>query len=148
DGTPEREQHLKYQYSREGNATEQLRIPPDAPQMTSRSVFIRDDDGRLREQVQYRLDGSLQEKKVFDESGVLREEHRSFRAGDLTIRKFDSYGRVLQMSVVSPAGFLSSRGTDNVTTFEYDPHGNLIEMNTTGSDGTLLHRMTNSYRYD
>ena len=52
------------------------------------------------------------------------------------------------MSAVSPAGFLSSRGTDDVTTFEYDLHGNLIEMNTTASDGTLQRKVTNVYHYD
>jgi len=35
-----------------------------------------------------------------------------------------------------------------VTTFEYDLHGNQIEVNTTASDGTLQSRMTNSYLYD
>jgi YD repeat-containing protein len=148
DGTPEREQNWGYQYSREGNVTEQLLLPPEEPQTTYRSVFIRDDDGRLREQVHYWPDGSLKEKKVFDESGVLREKHWSFGAGDLAISTFDSYGRVLRISAVSPAGFLSSRGTDHVTTFEYDLHGNLIEMNTRASGGILLRRMTNSYRYD
>jgi YD repeat-containing protein len=52
------------------------------------------------------------------------------------------------MSAVSPAAFLSSRGTDDVTTFAYDMHGNLIEMDTTASNGTLRRRTTNSYRYD
>jgi len=148
DGAPKREQNWRYQYSREGNVTEQLLIPPDEPQMTYRSVFIRDDGGGLREQVHYWPDGSLKEKKVFDESGVLREEQFSFGRGDLRISRFDSYGRVLQMSAVSPAGFLSSRGTDDVTTFEYDLHGNLIEMNTTASDGTLQRKVTNVYHYD
>jgi hypothetical protein len=128
--------------------TEQLLIPPDEPQMTYRSVFIRDDGGRLREQVHYWPDGSLKEKKVFDERGVLREEQFSFGRGDCRISRFDSYGRVLQMSAVSPAGFLSSRGTDDVTTFAYDMHGNSIEMDTTASNGTLRRRTTNSYRYD
>jgi hypothetical protein len=148
DGIPEREQNWRYQYSRQGNAMEQLLFPPDEPQPTYRSVFIRDDEGRLREQVHYRPDGSLKEKKVFDKSGVLREEQFSFGAGDLRISRFDSSGRYLQIKAVSPAGFLSSRGTDSVTTFEYDLHGNQIEVNTTASDGTLQGRMTNSYRYD
>jgi YD repeat-containing protein len=147
DGTQE-ERHWRYQYSRQGNVTEQLVVPPDEPQMTYRSVFIRDDDGRLREQVHYWPDGSLKEKKVFDESGVLREEQFSFRAGDLRITRFDSYGRQLQSSKVSPAGFLSSRGTDDVTTLEYDLYGNMIKMDTTASDGTLLSKATNAYRYD
>ena len=148
DGTTEREQNWRYQYSREGNVTEQLLFPPDEPQATYRSVFTRDDEGRLREQVQYWPSGSLKEKKVFDEIGVLREEQFFFGAGDLNITKFDSFGRYLQISTVSPAGFLSSRGNDNVTTFEYDLHGNQIEVNTTASDGTLQSRTTNSYRYD
>jgi hypothetical protein len=148
DGTPEREQNWRYQYSRQGNVTEQLLLPPDEPQTTYRSLFIRDDDGRLREQVHHWPDGSLKEKKVFDEGGVLREERFSFGAGDLRISRFDSYGRYLQISMVSPAGFLSSRGTDDVITFEYDVHGNQIEMNTTASDGTLQNRTTNSYGYD
>jgi hypothetical protein len=148
DGTPEREQNWRYQYSREGNVTEQILLPPDEPQATYRSVFTRDDDGRLREQVHYWPNGSLKEKNLFDESGVLREKHTSFGAGDLTITRFDSYGRDVQISIVSPPGFLSSRGADHVITLEYDLHGNLIEMNTTASDGALLHRTTNSYRYD
>jgi len=148
DGTPEREQNWRYQYSHEGNVTEQILFPPDEPQATYRSIFIRDDDGRLLEQVHYWPDGSLKEKKVFDESGVLREEKFSFGAGDLRISRFDAYGRYLLISVVAPARFLSSRGTDNVTTFEYDMHGNQIEVNTTASDGTLQSRMTNSYLYD
>lgn len=173
DGTPEFVQNWRYQYSGAGNITEQLLLPPDEPRppyislprvsfytpldansapaatpFVHRTVFIRDDDGRLREQVGYWPNGSLKEKKVFDESGVLREERFSFGAGDLRISRFDSYGRDLQTSQFTPAGFLSSRGTDNVTTFEYDLHGNLIEMNTTASDGSLQHRVTNSYRYD
>jgi hypothetical protein len=148
DGTPEREQNWRYQYSRQGNVMEQLLFPPDEPQTAYRSVFIRDDEGKLREQVHYWPDGSLQEKKVFDKSGVLREEQFSFGAGDLRISTFDSSGRYLQIKAVSPAGFLSSRGTDSVTTFEYDLHGNEIEMNTTASDGTLQRRTTNSYRFD
>lgn len=173
DGTPKQEQNWRYQYSREGNVTEQLQFPPDeshapyislsevsfytpsqansAPAATPvvyRTVFIRDDDGRLRERVEYWPNGSLKEKKLFDESGVLREKHTSFGAGDLTMTRFDSYGRDVQISIVSLPGFLSSRGADHVTTLEYDLHGNLIEMNTTASDGTLLHRTTNSYRYD
>jgi YD repeat-containing protein len=171
DGAPEREQNCRYQYSREGNVTEQLFFPPEEPRATIisggsfytplqgnsapaaapfvyRSLFIRDDDGRLREQVQYWPDGSVNEKKMFDESGVLREKQHSFRAGDLRISKFDSNGRVVQIYAVSPAGFLSSRGSNDVTTFEYDLHGNLVEMNTTASDGTLLRKATNSYRYD
>lgn len=148
DGTPQEEQNWRYQYSREGNVTEQLLLPSDEPGATYRSVFTRDDDGRLREQVHYWPNGSLKEKKLFDESGVLREKHTSFGAGDLTMTRFDSYGRDVQISIVSRPGFLSSRGADHVTTLEYDLHGNLIEMNTTASDGTLLHRTTNSYRYD
>jgi YD repeat-containing protein len=148
DGAPEREQNWRYQYSGEGNVTEQLLVPPDEPQMTYRSVFIRDDGGRLREQVHYWPDGSLKEKKVFDESGVLREEQFSFGRGDLRISRFDSHGRELQISIFVPAGFLSSRGTDDVTTFAYDLHGNLIEIDTTASDGTLRRKVTSAYRYD
>jgi len=147
DGS-EQEQNWRYQYSREGNVTEQLMVPPDEPQMTYRSIFIRDDDGRLREQVHYWPDGSLKEKKVFDKSGVLREERFSFGRGDLRISRFDSCGRELQTSIFTPAGFLSPRGTDDVTTCEYDLHGNLIEMNTMASDGTLRRKVTNAYRYD
>lgn len=147
DGS-EQEQNWRYQYSREGNVTEQLLFPPDEPQTTYRSVFMRDDDGRLREQVHYWPDGSLKEKNVFDESGVLRETQFSFGRGDLRISRFDSYGRELQTSIFSPAGFLSSRGTDDVYTFEYDLHGNLVEMDTTASDGTLRRKVTNTYRYD
>ena len=147
DGS-EQEQNWRYQYSRQGNVTEQLLVPPDEPQTTYRSVFIRDHNGRLREQVHYWPDGSLKEKKIFDESGARREEQSSFGKGNLNISRFDSDGRYLQISTVSPAGFLSSKGTDDVTTFEYDRHGNLIEMNTTASDGTLQQKATNAYRYD
>ena len=173
DGTPELLENLRYQYSREGNVTEQLLLPQDEPHppyialpgvsyyaplhtnsapaatpFVHRTVFIRDDDGRLREQVGYWPNGSLKEKKVFDERGVLREERFSFGAGDLRISTFDSCGRDLQSSQFTPAGFLSSRGTDNVTKYEYDLNGNLIEVTTTASDGTLQSRTTNSYRYD
>jgi hypothetical protein len=148
DGTPDRKQKWAYQYAREGNVMEQLMVPPDEPQTTYRSLFIRDDDGKLREQVHYWTDGSLKEKKVFDGSGVLREKHQSFGKGDLSISRFDSYGRVFQIRIFSPAGFLSLRGADNMTTFEYDLHGNQIEVNTKASDGTLLGTITNSYRYD
>ena len=173
DGTPKQEQNWRYRYSREGNVTEQLQFPPDEPHapyislpevsfytplqansapaatpVVYRTVFIRDDDGRLRERVEYWPNGSLKEKKLFDESGVLREKHTSFGAGDLTMTRFDSYGRDVQISIVSLPGFLSSRGADHVTTLEYDLHGNLIEMNTTAADGTLVSRATNSYRYD
>jgi YD repeat-containing protein len=147
DGTPE-ERNWRYQYSRVGNVTEQLLFPPDEPQTTYRTVFIRDDEGRLQEQVQYWPNGSLKEKKVFDESGVLRENQFSFGAGDLTITRYDSSGRDVKSSIVSPPGLLSSKGSDHVTTYEYDLHGNLIEVNTRASDGALLSRGTNSYSYD
>jgi hypothetical protein len=173
DGTPKQEQTWRYQYSVKGNVTEQLQFPPDEPHapyislpevsfytplqansapaatpVVYRTVFIRDDDGRLREQAEYWPNGSLKEKKVFDESGVLREKRWSFGADDLAIDRFDSRGRYLQASQFTPVGFLSSRGTDNVTNFEYDLHENLIEMNTEAADGTLVSRATNSYRYD
>jgi len=148
DGTPEQEQIWRYQYSREGNTTEQLLVRPNEPQTTYRSVFIRDDDGRLREQAHYWPNGALNEKKVFDEGGVLREEQFSLGRGHLSKSSFDAHGCVFQIRVVSPAGFLSSRGADYVMAFEYDLHGNQIKTNTTASDGTLLSRVTNSYGYD
>jgi YD repeat-containing protein len=172
DGTSEREQKFRYEYSERGNVTEQLLFPADeatlgyisrvsfyTPFKTSdsgaattavvhRSVFTRADDGSLREVLKYWPDGSLREKRLFDEHGVLREERQSSGASDLTVSKFDSNGRILQMTVVAPAGFLSSRETDDVTTFAYDVQGNLIEMNTTASDGSLIRRTTNAYRYD
>ncbi len=169
DGTTEREYISRYQYSLEGNVSEHILLKveeqppmskvgfyaplqahsaPAALPFVHRTVFIRGDDGRLREQVQYLPDGSLHKKKVFDESGVLREEQFSFGRGDLTTSEFDSYGRVLKISVVSPAGFLSSRGADNVTTFRYDEQGNELEQTTTASDGTLERKVTNAYRYD
>lgn len=172
DGTSEREQKFRYEYSEKGNVMEQLLFPPDeptqgyisrislyAPFKTSdsgvattpvvhRSMFIRADDGGLRETLHYWPDGSLREKKLFDEHEVLREQHESSGADNLTVSTFDSYGRILQMTVVAPAGVLSSRETDDVTTFAYDLHGNLIEVSTTASNGALVRRTTNSYRYD
>jgi hypothetical protein len=39
-----------------------------------RTVVVRDDAGRVREERRYDVDGSLLEKKVFDQNGILRDK--------------------------------------------------------------------------
>lgn len=159
------EQKGKHQYLRDGNVTEHLQsfskdeadafyawlgVGPhaQAASETHRSVVIHDANGSLREQVHYLPNGSVMKKKFFDRTGALREEHFSSGASDLTVRHLDSTGRVLQMTVVAPAGYLSAREVNDTTTFTYDPYGNLSEMKTTASDGTIQRKITISYLYD
>jgi YD repeat-containing protein len=171
DGSVEREQKWRYQYSEKGNVIEQLRFSPDEPLLGSRisfytplknpdsgdvstpvvyrSVLVRDEGGRLRETVEYSPDGFLHERKVYDENGIIRQKSWSRQGSDMTTTTFDQLGRELEIRQVAPSGaWTTTRKINDVTRFIYDEHGNLFEVTTTGPDESLIHRTTNSYLYD
>lgn len=172
DGVSEREQKCKYEYSGEGSVTEQIFYPPEeplrgfissvsfytpfeasdhsreSPPTAHRTVFIRRKDGSLRETVQYWPDGSLHERKLYDDNGIMREKSWSLGASDTTTTMFDQLGREIEIRQVIPAGLGSPREVNDVTNFNYDEQGNLLEMKTTGPDGILVSRTSNSYVYD
>ncbi len=113
-----------------------------------RTVYVRDDRGRVREETRYDVDGSLYEKKTFDESGTLKK--REWRVGELssTTSLYDDFGRQIELHTFARKGFGSPRAVDDRTAFSYDGHGNLAEMITSGPAGSLVQRTTNVFEYD
>jgi hypothetical protein len=171
DGKIRLNQSHHYEYVRDGNTLEQIYYPPEAPlgvgvtfyaasaavteqsnkTVTAnrfRTVFVHDDAGRVREESRYLPDGSLLERKIFDEKGVLR--NREWRIGDMTVTTtiFDERGREIGSHTTAKKGFGSPRAVDDRTLFSYDEHGNLAKMVTNGPDGSLLGGTANVFEYD
>jgi len=169
DGQISHKEIHRYEYIRRGNILEQIYYPPERPggiglillrapetekptevtlPVRYRTVFISDDLGRMREECHYDTDGSLHEKKTFDQNGILT--NREWRLGDWTVTttKYDAQGRELESHTIAKQGFLSRIAIDHVSVSSYDEHGNVIEMITTGPDGSLLRRTVNVYEYD
>jgi hypothetical protein len=112
-----------------------------------RTVYVHDDRGRIREENSYDVDGSVIEKKSFDELGVLRK--RDWHIGlSSTMSVYDDFGRVVEVRTLARKGFGSPRAVDDRSAFTYDGHGNLTEMVATGADGSLVARTTNLFEYD
>jgi antitoxin component YwqK of YwqJK toxin-antitoxin module len=171
DGQISLSQIHRYDYAKNGNILEQTYYPPEPlagagltfyapigadaqkPSTTSipiqwRTQFVYDDAGRVREQSRFEPGGSLVEKKVFDERGILRGSE--FRLGDMsvTIATFDAEGKEVESHTTAKKGFGSPRAVDDRTSFSYDSHGNLTKMLTIGPDGSLIGRTTNVFEYD
>jgi hypothetical protein len=161
----------RYEYQSKGSTMEQIYFEPKPPagsgiivhppitpgaQKPSPAVvvnqwmtqFVYDDAGRVREENRFYPGGSLLEKKVFDERGILRA--REFRAGDMYIdvSTFDAEGKEVESHMTAKKGFVSSHEVDYRRSFTYDPHGNLSKMITTGPDGSLIGGTTNVFEYD
>lgn len=168
DGNLKNAIRFRYEYSDKGNVLEQLFFPPGRPDCINRlmiepsgvselpttpspvryrTVFIRDDDDRLREELRYDVDDRLMEKKMFDEKGTLRQRYWSISVSDNEITVYDELGREQEIRQVGPAGLGSPRELNDVTSFRYDEHGNLAELLTRGPEG-LLRTITNTYVYD
>lgn len=172
DGSVRAKEIHRYEYTDTGNALEQTYYPPpvergygalmgfprrrgDAEESASvptppryRTVYLRDSLGRVREETRYDVDGSLYEKKTFDESGTLKK--REWRIGELdsTTSLYDDFGREVELHTFGRKGFGSPRAVDDRTAFSYDGHGNLTEMITSGPDSSLVQRTTNVFEYD
>jgi hypothetical protein len=171
DGKVRRKESHRYEYLSKGNTLEQIYYPPEVPPgigFTSyaplgadaerpakvaipnryRTVFVRDDAGQLREETRYLPDGSLHEKKVFDEKGILR--NKEWRVGEATVTTTicDDQGREIESHTIAKKGFGSPRAVDDRTLFSYDEHGNLTKMVTSGPDGSLVGRTTSIFEYD
>jgi hypothetical protein len=171
DGTVREKQIHRYEYLSKGNTLEEIFYPPKEPLGTGitfyaplkadvekaavstnalgyRTVTVRDDVGHVREVARYAVDGSLYERKIFDQGGILRS--KEWRLGDATVTTTicDPQGREVEIHTVAKKGFLSPRAVDDRTLFTYDEHGNLKDMVTTGPDGSLTSRKTGLFVYD
>ncbi len=172
DGRVDRAIDFRYEYATSGNIVEQIYTPPEHPTAARgytfyapfytpvdiangsatppryRTVLVHDDDGNLREKLRYWPDGSLHEREVYDTRGVCRESFRTSTGPDNTRKRFDERGRVSEIRQVAPTGLWSSREVNDLTRFEYDEHGNLVEMITTGADGVLIRTTSTKYQFD
>ena len=166
DGSVRTKETHRYEYTETGNTLEQIYYPPqierglprrlgDAEKSASvptppryRTVYVRDDRGRIREETRYDVDGSLYEKKTFDESGTLKKREWRIGESNSTTSLYDDFGREVELHRFAQKGFGSPRAVDDRTAFSYDGHGNLTEMVTSGPDGSLVQRTTNAFEYD
>jgi len=170
DGSVREKVNHRFEYSTEGNTLEQIYYPPERqsgsgmaiPQGQStaqqrpmvaiplryRTVVVRDDAGRVREERRYDVDGSLHEKKVFDQNGILRNSE--WRLGEMavTTTSYDDQGREVEDHTTAKEGLPLSKAIDTHTLFSYDEHGNLTDQITNGADGSLIARTTNVFVYD
>jgi hypothetical protein len=172
DGSVRAKETHRYEYTHTGNILEQLYYPPqlergyvalmgflrgrgDAEKSASvptppkyRTIYVRDDRGAVREENRYDVDGSLYEKKTFDELGALKKRH--WRIGELnsTTSLYDDFGREVEVYTFARKGLGSPRAVDDRTLFSYDDHGNLTKMATSGPDGSLVGRTTRVFEYD
>jgi hypothetical protein len=172
DGKVRRKESHRYEYVSKGNTLEQIYYPPEvspglgfitfsaalgsdaekpvkvATPTRYRTVFVRDDAGQLREVSRYEPNGSLLERKVFDQKGILR--NKEWRLGEATVTTtiFDDKGRAIEIHTIAKKGFGSPRAVDDRTLFSYSEHGNLTEMVTSGSDGSLVGGTTSVFEYD
>ena len=170
DGNVRPKQTHRYEYARKGNILEQTYYPPEPPAgvgvrvyLTStdnqtppsrsapigfRTLFVYDNAGRLREETRFLPDGSLHEKKVFDEHEILRK--KEWRVGDMTetVSIFDEQGKEIDSHTTAKKGFGSPRAVDDRTVFSYDAYGNVTTMVTRGRDGSLVGQTTNQFEYD
>jgi len=117
DGSVRQKDNHRYEYVTKGNTLEQIYYPPQrqpgsagftfyaplggVPEKSAkimtplryRTVFVRDDAGHVREESRYDVDGSLHEKKIFDQSGVLRRKEWGLGESSLTTTVYDETGR-------------------------------------------------------
>jgi hypothetical protein len=169
DGSVRQKENHRYEYVTKGNTLEQIYYPPQRQPGSAgftfhaplgvdteesakivtparyRTVFVRDDAGHVREESRYDVDGSLLEKKICDQKGILR--NKEWRLGEATVTTtvFDDQGREIESHTIAKQGFGSPRAVDNRTLFSYDGHGNLTEMTTSGPDGSLVQGTTNVF---
>src|SRR5882762_2645160 len=149
DGSVRQKDNHRYEYVTKGNTLEQIYYPPQrqpgsagftfyaplggVPEKSAkimtplryRTVFVRDDAGHVREESRYDVDGSLHEKKIFDQSGVLRRKEWGLGESSLTTTVYDETGREVELHTFAKQGFLSPRAVNDRTLFSYDGHGNL-----------------------
>lgn len=170
DGKVRQKESHRYEYLSKGNTLEQVYYPPErqpgagmvlVPLNTAteksvkvqtptryRTIFVRDDAGQLREEIRYDSDGSLFDKKVFDQNGILRSSE--FRLGEMsvTVSTYNAEGKEIESHTTAKKGFGSPRAVDDRTSFSYDSHGNLTKMVTSGPDGSLVVETISVFDYD
>jgi antitoxin component YwqK of YwqJK toxin-antitoxin module len=171
DGTVRQKQTHRYEYLSKGNTLEQIYYPPEVPPGVGftfyaprkddaekaatiatppqyRTVIVRDGAGHVREQSRYDVDGSLLERKVFDQDGILRSKEWRLGEATVTTTLFNDQGREVEAHTIAKKGFLSPRAVDDRTLFFYDEYGNLKSMVTSGPGGSLVAKTTNAFVYD
>ena len=124
DGKVRRKESHRYEYLSKGNTLEQIYYPPEVPPglgftfyaplgadtekstkvgtpIRYRTVFVRDDVGQLREESRYDSDGSLHEKKIFDQKGILR--NKEWRVGEaiVTTTIYNDQGREIESHTIA-----------------------------------------------
>jgi len=170
DGKVRRKESHRYEYLSKGNTLEQVYYAPERPPGFSivrvplgagtresvkvqtptryRTVFVRDDAGQLREETRYHSDGSLFERKIFDQKGILRS--KEWRLGDavVTTTVCDDQGREIESHTIGKEGLGLERAVDHRTLSSYDEHNNVTKMVTSGPDGSLIAETTRVFDYD
>jgi hypothetical protein len=167
DGMVRREHH-RYEYQTKGNTFEQIYFPPPRDglrvspthdqqsqsilktdtQEAFRTVFVRDDNGKLRQETRYLPGGSLMEQKTFDENGVLRISQWTIQGLYSTTTTFDETGREIESHLIAKKGLASPQEIDGRSAFVYDTHGNVTEETTRNPDGLVTRRRTVALEYD
>jgi len=170
DGQIRQKESHRYKYLSNGNTLEQVYYPPERQSGVGiirvplaaaaeksvmertptryRTVFVRDDAGQLRKESRYYADGSLLEKKIFDQKGILRSTE--WRLGDavVTTTIYDDQGRETESHTIAKEGFGSPKPVDHHTVCTYDEHGNQTKILTSGPDESLIQETTNVFEYD
>jgi hypothetical protein len=148
DGSIRPRKTYRYEYIETENKLEQIHYPdPENPGYAYRTVYVRDEGGRVREESHYDVDGSLYEKKSFDESGRTTKKVWSTPLASTTYL-YDNIGRVVEFHSLAQKGLGSPRAVDDRTVCSYDARGSLAEETTNGPDGSLVRRATNVFTYD
>jgi hypothetical protein len=158
----------RYEYVKKGNVLEQTYFAPHGPagtgmEVTStstkdnrptdsrfdyRTLFVYDNQGRLREKSRYLPDGSLLEREVFDEHETMRD--KEFRLGEMmsTISTFDAKGNEIESHSTAKGVLSSPGGVDDRTIYSYDAYGNQTKMTTKAPDDSLVQETTTEIEYD
>jgi hypothetical protein len=137
----------RHEYIETGNNLEQIHYPyPENPGYAYRTVYVRDERGRVREEFHYDVDGSLYEKKSFDETGITKK--KVWNTIGSTTYLYDNIGRAVEIHSLAQKGSGSPRAVDDRTVCSYDTQGSLAEMITNGPDGSLIRHTNNVFAYD
>lgn len=171
NGKIKQKQNQRYEYLIRGNTLEQIYYPPSVPpgvgimahpplgagseesgeKLTPegyRTVFVRDDEGRVRDESRYYCDGSLMQKNIFDQNGILRSKEWRLADAIVTTTIFDDKGREIESHTTAKEGIASERAVDERTLCSHDEYGNLTKMITRSPDGWVVCATTNEFEYD
>lgn len=123
--------------SREGQATERPR------RLLSLTTY--DEKGNMLEELRYKDDGSIQDKRVFTHDGVRPQTEVVYKADGTVMSKsfysYDSEGRLSGSSVYAADGVLLRKAIRT-----YGPDGKLAEAALYNPDGSLMNKT--NFKYD